>query len=158
MLTQERLKELLQYNPDSGIFVRISGRAKGNITGAPHSEGYVRIKIEGKLYFSHRLAWLYVHGSFPHNVIDHINGIRDDNSISNLRDVTQNQNLMNQKLKSNNKSGLKGVSWVKDRRKWRAQIQHNSLVTCLGDFNNKKDAHAAYKKAADMHFGEFARY
>jgi len=98
MLTQSQLKEILTYNPDTGIFtwlVASNGRIRvGDIAGTTDN-GYVRIMIERTKYRAHRLAWLYVHGESPKEQIDHINHIRDDNRINNLRCVSCHENFKN---------------------------------------------------------------
>ena len=88
-LSRKRLRELFDYNSDSGLFVRkitVSANAtKGRIAGCPAKNGYLRIRIDGRYYYSHRLAWLYQFGEWPSEDLDHINGVRDDNLIANLR-------------------------------------------------------------------------
>jgi hypothetical protein len=97
MLNKERLDELLDYSPDSGLFtwkVNRRGKAKsGCIAGSKNGQGYILIKIDGKFYFAHRLAWLVTHGTFPINMIDHIDGNRENNKINNLREATAEQNM-----------------------------------------------------------------
>lgn len=117
MLTQDRLKELFSYNEKTGIFTRlvsIGRRGKvGNIAGSKNWDGYLLICIDNKNYAAHRLAWMYTYGSFP-KITDHINGIRDDNRISNLREVTMRENLQNRKKQERQYSSLPtGVTVVK---------------------------------------------
>ena len=161
-LNQARLKELLHYNPDTGIFnwlVRPTNSVKiGGIAGTLNNQGYIRTRIKGRDYQAHRLAWLYMHKTLPINEIDHINGIRDDNRLINLREATKTQCLRNQKIRSDNTSGLKGVSWDKDKEKWVARIQVSGKPKYLGPFTDKHEAHAAYCKAADKYFKEYANY
>ena len=99
-----------------------------------------------------------MHGSFPEDMIDHINGSKGDNRIENLRQATRSQNLANQKINSVNTSGLKGVSWRKDRNKWHTQIRVSGKLKHLGYYIDKHEAHVAYCKAADKYHGEFANY
>jgi HNH endonuclease/AP2 domain len=163
MLTQKRLKELLHYNPETGIFTwlmkpspqanRISA---DNIAGHINVEGYFVIGIDGKVYKAHRLAWFYMAGVWP-NQIDHINGIRNDNRWCNLRLVKKSQNALNRGENKNNTSGIKGVSWYKKYEKWVAQIGKNKKRINLGYFDTKEEAHAAYCEAAIKYFGEFMR-
>jgi hypothetical protein len=98
-LTQERLKELLHYDPETGIFTNLTQRGghakKGAVAGTKNSIGYVCIRIDYDQYRAHRLAWLYVYGEFPEKFIDHMNEIRDDNRIINLRLATHQENLHN---------------------------------------------------------------
>ena len=148
MLTQEVLKNYLTYDPENGTFIRNKDK---KILGTKHSTGYVVIRISkpsDKLYKAHRLAWLYMHGSFPTNIIDHINRNGFDNRIENLREVTQKQNTENRLLNKNNTSGFKGVSWSNVANKWRARIWNNRKEIFLGLYDEKNDAVNAYKNAS----------
>lgn len=113
MLTQERLKELVTYDENTGEFrwkVATAHRIKvGDLAGCYDGEGYRRIKVEGKPYLVHRLAWLYTYGTFPVKDIDHINGIKHDNSLINLRVATRSENQRNTKTRSTNSTGIKGL-------------------------------------------------
>lgn len=146
MLTQDSLKQILIYNPDTGIFNwKVGGKKKSVIrpAGTKHSKGYIVISIMGRRFFAHRLAWLYVTGDWPKNQIDHRNGERDANHFGNLRDVTHSENQQNQRVaRGVNKSGLLGVS--KNGKKWRASIWLDSKVILLGQFNTPELAHIAY--------------
>lgn len=160
-LTQQTLKELFEYDPDTGVFKRLkrtsSNAISGRICGCK-SNGYIVIHINGRLWYGHRLAWLYVYGTWPNNNIDHINGDKSDNRISNLRDATQTQNHYNVGKKSSNKSGFKGVSWHVEGKKWDAKIRHNGRRIYLGLFDTPEEAHAAYVEAAKHLHGDFARF
>lgn len=160
-LTQARLKELLSYNSDTGEFVwRVSHRGPhpaGRRAGSDKGNGYWQIIIGGRNYLAHRLAWLYAHGEFPPDQLDHINGNRSDNRLVNLRPATPAQNTRNAKLWSSSTSGLKGVSYDKRADKWRANITVNYKQKFLGRFSTAEEAHAAYVKAAEAMHGEFAR-
>lgn len=155
MLTQQTLKEHLSYDCETGIFTRVNNKGRfkaGSILGTKHSTGYFVIRINNKLYKSHRLAWLYAYGEFPDLVIDHINGNGFDNRLQNLRVVTQKQNCENQKLHKNNTSGHPGVDWSKVSNKWRAKITLNYKTIHIGLFENKDQAIDAYKSfAAKVH-------
>jgi hypothetical protein len=156
MLTQEYVRAHLNYNPITGIFTNITNRAptirSGTIAGCKHSEGYIVIKLQGKAYKAHRLVWLYVHGSWPKEQIDHINGIKDDNMISNLREATNRQNQQNQKNpKKSNRSGYLGVSYRKDCGRWRATLYYNGHNKSLGDFETPELANEAYITAKREH-------
>jgi len=158
-LTQERLKEILEYNPETGIFKRFKSRK-----GEPHTYNpenlnpynYIIIRIDEHCYRAHRLAWLYVYGKLPEKQLDHINGIRNDNRIINLREATNSQNSMNKPNRKDNTSGHKGVKFNKKTNKWEANIKVNQKQTYLGLFVNKEDAIKAYQKAASLLHGEFA--
>ena len=142
-ITQKELKNKLRYDSSTGEFSRLSD---GEIAGYM-SNGYVRMTVNGSCYPAHRLAWLYVHGKFPKNQIDHINGIRKDNRIINLRDVTQAENTKNSKIASNNTSGFKGVEWIPSRNKWRALISSKGKKINVGSHYCKIDAVIAVIKA-----------
>jgi HNH endonuclease len=122
------------------------------IAGAVHKDGYIRIKVDGHLYMAHRLAWLYVNGSFPPHRIDHKNGIRDDNRIRNLREATHAEDSWNRKPRR--AGGLKGCHFC--HGKWQARIQYHGKRIHLGSFNTEKEAHVAYWKAARKLHGKFA--
>lgn len=151
MITQERLKELLHYDTETGIFtwVSVKGNMKpGMIAGRTNADGYIVIKIDSIPYMAHRLAWLYCHGSMPTNFIDHINSIKNDNRKINLREATKQQNNHN-KIRPNkdNTSGYLGVSYHKVMRKFAANITKNNRMIHLGYFDDPAIAHQAYLKA-----------
>ena len=150
LITQERLKSLLTYDPDTGEFrwrVRRGGSANsGVIAGARNSEGYVQIQIDANKHKAHRLAWLYVHGEHP-TEIDHINRVKHDNRIVNLRSVTHAQNGQNQKRPKNNTSGHIGVDFHKRSNRWRARIKIDGKLTDIGYFDTKEAAALARANA-----------
>lgn len=154
MLSQKELKKLLHYDPDTGVFTRLvttSNRSKaGAIAGSP-SNGYSSIRINYKLYYAHRLAWLYMTGAFPEDHIDHINHIRTDNRWANLRDVTQAENGKNQPKINTNTSGVTGVCWHKAANKWTAYVHTKEKRKSLGYFSDKFDAICARKSAEVQH-------
>ena len=125
MITQSQLKELLHYDPETGVFTRLKSTTSNaricDIAGYKKQDGYLLIGINIKQYFAHRLAFLYMTGKFPQKQIDHINTIRDDNRWSNLREANNQQNSYNQTKYKNNKSGFKGVCWHKNKKKWQAR-------------------------------------
>jgi len=156
-LTQKRLKELLHYEPEIGIFTRLTTVSnykakKGDIAGCINKrDGYKRIVIDSKSYKSARLAWLYVEGYFPENDVDHKNRIRHDDRWENLRHVSRQCNIRNCGISKRNKSGIIGVDWDKDRRKWRSQINIFGKIFNLGRFKNKVDAVRARWRAEVKH-------
>jgi hypothetical protein len=161
MISAERLRELLEYNPQTGVFIwKISGpgRKKGKVAGGVDGEGYWQIGVGGRGQTrAHRLAWLYVHGEVPSR-IDHRDLDKLNNRIDNLRVATGSQNKANGTAYANNKSGLKGVSYLSGRAKpWRATIQCQGKWKFLGYFDTAEAAHAKYLEAAKEAFGEFAR-
>jgi hypothetical protein len=126
------------------------------LAGGVSRSGYVEIRLDRRLYRAHRLAWLHVHGAWPVHEIDHINGEKADNRIANLRDATSGQNKANQtRLRADNTSGHRGVSWSKANRKWFAKIKHAGRQKLLGYFDSKEAAVEAYELAAASRFGEF---
>ena len=137
-LTQKRLKELLHYDPETGIFIRLknagSRSSRGDIAGGPGGCGYRTIGIDGKRYLASRLAWLYQEGYFPENQVDHKNRIRHDDRWENLRHVTQVCNSRNSKTRTTNTSGITGVSWDQRYQKWAAYIMILGKKYHLGYF------------------------
>lgn len=153
MITQERLKELLHYDPDTGLFTCARSRPGcrvGAVAGTRRKDGYLVVSLDSRRYFTHRLALLYMTGELPTLDIDHINGDRADNRWCNLREATNSENMQNQRRgHSDSTSGLLGVSWHKNRSKWRAQITANKQTINLGSFSTPEEAHAAYLKAKE---------
>jgi len=153
-MTLEQLKSEFSYDKDSGQFTRLIPwkiKKYGLYVKQSHHSGYIYIQHEGKKYGGHRLAWLYVYGHFPDGQIDHINGIRDDNKLCNLRVVTNRVNQQNASLRPDNKSGQVGVSWFKTRNTWRAVINISGKQRTLGYFKKLEDAIKA-RKEAEIHY------
>ena len=156
-ITVERLRELLCYDVETGVFTwrKAYGArcAAGSKAGSLSVRGYVYIKLTGRSYQAHRLAWLYVHGEWPKHCIDHINGIHDDNRLSNLRDVTLSVNAQNKKkARADNSTGLLGVT--KRASGYLAQIMTQGVARKLGIYDDPTAAHAAYLEAKrQMHSG-----
>ena len=147
-LTQDELKKRLSYDKETGLFTRIWSRKAdliGEIAGSLTSKGYIIIKTKGISTMAHRIAWLFEYGYWP-EFIDHINGIRDDNRIVNLREVSNKENAKNQKKHQNNTSTYSGVYFHKHNKKWIAQINDGKQIY-LGSFKDKEDAIKARKEA-----------
>lgn len=149
-LTAERLRELLNYDPETGEFERrmsVSNRAQaGAKAGCRDRGGYLLVRLDKRLFKAHRLAWLYVHGEWPKGDIDHINGVTSDNRISNLRDVTRRVNLQNKRVGAG-RSGLIGAHWFEHGQCWQSSIRADGKNIALGLFNTAEEAHAAYVAA-----------
>ena len=153
LLSHQTLLELLDYDPETGLFKwKISRRGVviNKEIGTDNGFGYLRITVLGKSYYAHRLAWFYVNGYWPKFNIDHINGKKGDNRISNLRDVDGSINNLNKAVApKNSKSKTLGVSWHKKANKWQAHICVYKERKYLGLFKNIFDAEAAYKAEKD---------
>jgi len=154
MTTQERLKELYEYNPETGEFVSKLGQkqwAAGRSVGSKKSK-YVMVYVDGKKYRAHRLAWLYMTGNWPTDQIDHMNGNKHDNRFTNLRNATAAQNSQNiWSVRADNASGFKGVAWRERNKKWHATIRLGGRAKHLGYFETASAAHAAYVSAKQQH-------
>lgn len=149
MLTQERVRELFDYDPETGELIHkiTKGRSKkGAVAGLINDKGYRVLGADGGIYRAHRIVWLHHTGSFPGSQIDHINGCRSDNRIDNLRDVTNTENHKNMKRQARNRSGVTGVCFCRKINKWRAYISINKPLN-LGAFFDKEDAIHARRKA-----------
>ncbi len=154
-LTQKEVKRLFKYDRKNGLLIRRFNHGKGRVgtsSTAKDRDGYLVVGIHGKLYRAHRVIWLYVHGEWPKNDCDHINRIRDDNRIKNLRDITRSQNKQNQSVQDSNKCRLKGVYLHKTTMKWCASIGLNNKNIYIGLFETMELAYKAYQdKAAELH-------
>ena len=149
-LTQEKLKKTLTYYPKTGLFkwkTPKQRRKLNSIAGNLDKNGYRFIRIDAKNYFAHRLAYLYMKGSFPPEQCDHKNHQRDDNRFSNLREVSHQENQRNRSMSSNNKSGFTGVSFAKHASKWVAHINISGKKKHLGYFTDKDEAITARQEA-----------
>lgn len=159
-LTQAELKRDMNYNPQTGHFLRTCPRKQkryGRIAGSPNPSGYIQIKIGKFLYYAHRLAFLYMTGSWPQYEVDHVNGRPGENKWVNLRQATHQQNGSNVKTSLRNTSGSKGVYFDRPRSKWVSQISINGRKLFLGRHVTKEAAKARYEQAARELFGEFIR-
>lgn len=161
LITASRLRKLLAYDPETGVFTNLVWRSSnapaGAVAGSPNCRGYQNIHIDGSRYLAHRLAWLYMTGEWPKDRIDHRDTDNTNNRWLNLREATQSQNVANAKKRFDNTSGYKGVGWSHSLQKWRAEIKVNHRRVHLGVFDQAEDAHVAYILASKHFFGDFAR-
>lgn len=159
-VTQERLKELFEYLPETGQLRRLVTRSHlakaGVIVGTVDGKGYLHVNLDKRFYRIHRLVWLYVHGEQP-DQLDHIDGDRKNNRVENLRPCTCQTNAGNAGLANHNTSGFRGVSMNAKSGKWAAQIKIFGEQTYLGRYDTPEEAARVYDAAAIEHFGEFAR-
>lgn len=148
-LTQEVLKEVLEYNAETGLFTWKIGKLVGKKVGCEFKSNksdqlYTRIKLKGKNYLAHRLVWLYIYGNFPDKFIDHVDGNGLNNRVSNLREVDEVLNGRNSSISKNNTSGINGVSWDKTTGKWVSRVSYtldgSRKWEYLGSFENIEDA------------------
>lgn len=154
MITAERLRELLYYNHETGEFRWKTRRRNGRLAGSLlRVTGYYRVGLDGRAYLAHRLAWLWMTGTWPKD-IDHVDRNPLNNRWSNLREATQSENNGNMKLDKRNKTGFRGVSEVKGSkigRRWRAFIAKKTI----GTFASPEEAAQAYQCAAKERWGRF---
>ena len=163
VLSQQLLKELFNYDPVTGIFTwkvfRGGGSPKvGEVAGSVNEEGYVKIKVAGKLRAASHLAWLYMTGELPEDRVDHKNTNPSDNSWDNLREATDSENSHNKRKYKCNTTGYKGVFIAPNGRQWHARIRNKGKLKFLGTFDAPELAHEFYCLAADLLHGEFANY
>lgn len=158
MITQEYLKSILDYDPETGVFTwKVTrGRAvKGRIAGSIIAHGYRGTKIDRIYHLMHRLAFIWMTGSCP-DFVDHINGVRDDNRWSNLRPATRSENNRNSRSRPNSTSKYLGVYWCKFFNVWKSAVSVSGKRIGLGSFHSEIEAAKAYDKAAKLHYGDFA--
>lgn len=150
-LTAERLRDLLHYEPATGIFAWLVNRGRkakaGQQAGVLNNDGYIAIKIDGRTYKGQRLAFLYMLGRWPDPEADHENGVRNDNRWGNLREATKAQNMQNLATPATNTSGHIGVCWHSRRRKWQVYIRVDGTLHHVGYFMLFDDAVEAYRSA-----------
>lgn len=147
--SQEKIKSQLCFDAATGVFTWLVSPAKavkaGCIAGTLHPSGHRYISINGKSYPAHRLAWVYVHGRWPRQHLDHVDGNPDNNAIKNLRTLARTKNLQAaRKARSDSTSGFLGVSFRNDNKKWQARIQRYGKSISLGIFNTPEEAHLVY--------------
>lgn len=160
-LTQERVRALLDYDAETGVFKWRSpgmGRSAGLRAGSVSKIGYVYIAVDGRKQLAHRLAWLWMTGAFPNGPIDHRDGQRANNKFSNLREADAFLNGANMPRHKRNTTGFKGVVKVEGCNSWTARIKAFGENRYIGSFNSPQAAHAAYCEAARSLFGEFANF
>ena len=172
--TPDELRQLLRYEPETGkLFWRERRREwfkTKNAFGtwnrkypgqeaftAFDSKGYLTGRINSRLYKAHRVIWAMCRNAWPLLEIDHINGVKVDNRLSNLRDISTSENARNRGANSNNTTGFKGVSFIRRHGKWRADIMLDRKPYYLGRFDTPEEAHGAYCEAANRLHGEYAR-
>ena len=157
MIDQATLKLFVSYDPETGRFTRLKGTGKGAKAGVitlgalDKSNGYRKLCIAGKQQYAHRLAWLYMTGSWPEDQIDHINMDRSDNRFANLRQANNAQNNQRSKARADSKTGVLGVSWHKKANKYIAQIRHLGKQSYLGLYDSISDAAAARRMAEEQY-------
>jgi hypothetical protein len=146
-ITAERLREILSYSEETGVFTRLQRTSTrihvGDVAGSLDANGYIIIYADNRPYKAHRLAWLHVHGVWPDNQIDHIDGCRSNNALANLRDVTRSVNAQNKRCApSHSTHGFMGVT--RNKKRWQAKIRLNGVLHHIGLYETPEQAHAAY--------------
>jgi len=169
MITHARLREVLEYDSETGLFrwlKQLAPRGKvGSVAGGAYNcidgKGSIRkrwsIRIDGTLYLAHRLAWFYVNGEWPGPLLDHVDGNPLNNAFLNLRPASKSQNLYNTRIRRDNRSGVKGVHWDSARGKWMAVIKADRRSIHLGRFDKLEDASAARAIAEEKYHGDYRR-
>jgi hypothetical protein len=175
-LTAAQLRSVLHYDPETGLFrwhatidhwragLPAGTKSKRHVvlglgtTRRTNQQRHYVLGIKKRVYLAHRLAWLYVYGTWPKGHIDHINCDGSDNRIANLRLATPRQNCCNRRRRSDNTSGVKGVSWSKRTKRWVAHIQHQGKNRHVGSYVSIEEAAAGYAAAAVRFHGEYARF
>ena len=158
-ITHSELLRVLDYSPKTGIFtwkIQASQRALVGRSAGRASGEYWAIKYCGRSYLAHRLAWFYVHGTWPGSDLDHRDTDKKNNRIANLRMANDSLNGANKRLAANNTSGAKGVR-ARANNRWRASIEHHGKFVSLGTYGSREEASAAYLAGAQQLYGDFAR-
>lgn len=162
--TQDQVRYLYDYDPETGVFrwknkYPHARRIKiGDVAGSRELGGYLTLMVNGKPYKAHRIAWLYVTGSLPEECIDHVNGVRDDNRFSNLREATHSENILNKRLRKDNICGVKGVQWDERNKNWRVRVKAGGKTVFDKRFNSLEAADTAAREAREKVHGKFARH
>lgn len=161
-ITQSRVRELLNYDPESGeLCWRISRGNRipaGKVIKCVGNHGYIVVRIDGVLHLAHRIIYLYMTGNFPERFLDHVNGNRTDNTWANLREASLFENSQNTKIRSDNRSGIKGVYRPRGKDFWIARINYKGQHHHLGVFSTKQDAGEAVRGARDALHRQFANH
>ena len=160
MITQSELKEILHYCPETGVFtwrISLSRIRIGAIAGTKNHHGFIFIQVSGKKYSAAILAWLYSYGERPKDFINHINNIKDDNRLCNLRESTRQQSCFTSAKARNRTSKMKGVFFSTFKNKWESQARLNYKCINLGAFDTQEEAFKAYDSFAKSNHGEFYR-
>jgi hypothetical protein len=162
MITQSRLKELLHYDPTTGVFrwrhVRRNKSLPWDVAGSVQHQGYIRITVDDERHMAHRLAWVYMTGEAPPDQVDHKDLDKSNNSWGNLRAADNTLNHWNESTRSTNKSGHKGIWWHKQSRKWEAAVRLNGKQHTVGRYERIEDAVEAVKQYREQHHGDYARH
>ena len=166
LVDAKTLRSVVSYDPSTGVFTWLprdenkwwNANYAGKRAGSLDRKGYLRILYNYRPYLAHRLAFLYMTGSFPKDAVDHRDGDRANNRWSNLRPATETENHRNRKRSIRNSTGFKGVSWCNTKKRFRAAIKDDDKARHLGYFRAAEEAAEAYRKAAVAAFGEFARF
>lgn len=153
MINSDKYKSI-SYNPETGEFIN---KRFNRVSSTKHPNGYIMVSVGREKFLAHRLAWEFVNGEFT-GEIDHIDNDKTNNSISNLRLVTRSQNQQNMPKRSNNTSGVKGVSWCKSKSKWRARVIKEGVDYVAGYFSNIDDAKRAIEGLRDKICGQYANH
>ena len=159
LLGLDEVREIIDYDPVSGIFVwkdaKKGSKRNGRRAGSKRPSGHRHIRIKGIYFLEHRLAWFLYYGVWPKLLIDHIDGVGDNNKISNLREATQTQNMWNTEKQKRNKSGFKGVHLCKRTKRFCAHICLNGKNINLGYFDTAEEASKVYQDAVKENRGHF---
>jgi hypothetical protein len=161
MIDLETANRMFEYNPETGTLTRKIRSGKGlagSVVGHPNDKGHLRVSIDYKYYYVHRICWLIHYGEDAPSLIDHKNGDGEDNKISNLRLATNKENSANMKLTSRNTSGVKGVSWHKHKGVWRATLKVDGKHVHVGYFEDIGAAEEAMRILRNKTHGEFTNH
>lgn len=158
----DSIRELIRYEPETGMFYWLKyrgGNAKpGRVAGTTNAAGYVQITVNCKLYYAHRLAWLFSHGEMPDFEIDHRDGDPSNNRISNLRPATASQQKFNTKIRKNSSTGVKGVSYDSQRGKFMARVKTEGVYVLRKRFDSLEEAETAVRNTRKSSHQDFANH